>query len=99
MIAMLPVRTPNQFCVHKADGIHRKLKQSKHGLYYLDTAKTENHTILAANTVESNKSNYAERDCSWAKLACKIQVLVGRPKLKAFIRFIDGNSLPNCPIN
>jgi hypothetical protein len=42
---------PNQFCVHKQDGTQQKFQQSKRGLYYLDTAATENHTVLTVNTV------------------------------------------------
>jgi hypothetical protein len=90
---------PNQFCVHKPDGSQRKFQQSKRGLYYLDTATTKNHTVLTVNTVESNKSNHTERDYSCAKLAQKIQTLICRPELKDFIRYLDGHSLPNCPIN
>jgi hypothetical protein len=43
--------SPNAFCVHKPDGGTRRFKQSRRGLYYLDTAKTENHTLLAVSTV------------------------------------------------
>ena len=42
---------PNEFCVHKEDGGVRRFQQSRRGLYYLDTAKTENHTVLAVSTV------------------------------------------------
>jgi hypothetical protein len=91
--------SPNQLCVHKADGQQRKFNQSQRGLFYLYTAKTENYTVLAVNTVEHNKFNYAVRDYNRAKLARKIQVLVGRPELKDFLRYLDGNSFPNCPIN
>jgi hypothetical protein len=38
------------------------------------------------------------RDYSRAVLARKIQVLIGRPELKDFIRYIEGRSLTNCPI-
>jgi hypothetical protein len=89
---------PNQFCVHKEDGKICKFQQSPRGLYYLDTAKTANHTVLAITTVETNKSKYTDRDYSRAQLACKIQILVGRPKLKDFLRYLDSNSIPNCPI-
>jgi hypothetical protein len=58
---------PNQFCVHKADGGIRKFQQSRRGLYYLDTATTKNHTVLAITTVEANKSRYTERDYSRAQ--------------------------------
>jgi hypothetical protein len=54
--------SPNEFCVHKEDGAQRKFKQSRRGLYYLDTADPEHHTVLAVTTVESNKSKYANRD-------------------------------------
>jgi hypothetical protein len=63
---------PNQFCVHKADGGIRKFQQSRRGLYYLDTATTGNHTVLAITTVEANKSRYTKRDYSRAQLARKI---------------------------
>jgi hypothetical protein len=76
---------PNQFCVHKEDGEIRKFQQSP-------------HTVLAISTVETNKSKYTDRDYSRAQLARKIQVLVGRPKLKDFLRYLDSNSIPNCPI-
>jgi hypothetical protein len=88
---------PNQFCVHKDDGTIRKFLQSKRGLYYLDTATTENHTVLVT-TVEENKSKYTNRDYSRAKLARQIQILVGRPELKDFLRYLENNALPNSPV-
>jgi hypothetical protein len=91
--------SPNQFCVHKPDGSQHKFQQPKRGLCYLDTVTPENHTVLTVNTVESNKSNHTKRDYSRAKLACKVQTLVGRPELKDFIRYLDGHSLTNCPIH
>jgi hypothetical protein len=90
--------SPNQLCVHKENGDQRRFKQSRRGLYYLDTASSENPTVLAVSTVENNKSKYANRNCTRATLACKIQILVGRPELKDFLRYIEGNSLPNCLI-
>jgi hypothetical protein len=89
---------PNEFCVHKENSDQRKFKQPQQGLYYLDTAEPENHTVLTVSTVETNKSKYADRDYTRAKLARKTQILVGRPELKDFICFIESNSLPNCPI-
>jgi hypothetical protein len=89
----------NQFCVHKDDGGIQKFQQSRRGLYYLDTATTENRTVLAITTLEANKSKYTKRDYSRAKLARKIQTLVGQPKLADFIRYLDGNSIPKCPVH
>jgi hypothetical protein len=79
--------SPNQFCVHKEDGTQRKFQHSKRGLYYHDTAATENHAVLAVNTAEYNKSKYTVRDYSRAVLARKLQILVGRPKLKDFLEY------------
>jgi hypothetical protein len=90
--------SPNQFCVHKEDGQQREFKQSKRGLFYLDTAQMEEHAVLAVSTIENNKSNYAVRDYSCAKLARKIQILVGCSELKDFICYLDGNYLPNYPV-
>jgi hypothetical protein len=78
-------KNANQLCVCKEDGSLRIFQQSRRGLYYLHTAKTENHTVLAVTTVEANKSTYTNRDYSRALLARKIQVLVGRPELKDFL--------------
>lgn len=61
-------------------------------------ATTANHTVLAITAVESNKSRYTYSDYVRAKLARKIQVLIGRPELKDFLCYIDGKHLPNCPI-
>jgi hypothetical protein len=75
----------NQFVIQKEGSGKRKFQQSKRGFYYLDTAAIKNHTIIAVNTVESNKSKHTERDYSRAKVARKIQVLAGRPKLKKLV--------------
>jgi hypothetical protein len=89
---------PNAFCVHKKDGTIRKFQQSRRGLCCLDTAAQNNHTVLATAAAEANKSKHTDRDCSRAQLARKIQNLVGRPELKDFLRYLDSNSLPNCPM-
>jgi hypothetical protein len=90
-------KNPNAFCVHKENGIIRKFQQSKRGLFYLDTADMKDHVVLVT-TVANNKSNYTDRDYTHAKLARKVQILVGRPELKDFLRDIDGNNIKNCPI-
>ena len=63
-----------------------------------DSSIPKQHASFQVCTIESNKSNYAERDYSRAVIARKIQVLVGRPELKDFIRYIETRSLVNCPI-
>jgi hypothetical protein len=90
-------KNPNTFCVHKENGVIRKFQQSKRGLFYLDTADMKDHVVLVT-TVDDNKSNYTDRDYTRAKLARKAQILVGRPELNAFLRYLDGNNIKNCPI-
>jgi hypothetical protein len=57
----------------------------------------KDHVVLVT-TVADNKSNYTNRDYTRAKLARKVQILVGCPKLKDFLRDIDADSIKNFPI-
>jgi hypothetical protein len=88
---------PNAFCVHNENGVIRKFQQSKRGLFYINTADMKDHVVLVT-TVANNKSNYTDRDYTRTKLARQAQVLVGRPELNDFVRYIDGNNIKNCPI-
>jgi hypothetical protein len=69
----------NQFEVHKYNGTTRYFKQSRRGLYYLETSTTS--TVLV-NTIADNKSRYTNRNYSHATRTRKIQNIVGRPKYK-----------------
>jgi hypothetical protein len=51
------------------------------------------------NTVANNQSSYTKRDFSRAELARKIQKMMGCPSTCDFLRYVDNNLLPNCPIN
>ena len=55
--------------------------------------------MVLRSTIEKNKSNYTSRDYNQAKLARKLQVLIGRPEIKDFIRYLDNSNIPNCPIS
>jgi hypothetical protein len=88
----------NEFLVHKDDGAVKVFKESEKGLYYLDTSPTARHVALVT-TVEKNKSKFTNRDYVRAKLARKIQVLIGRPELTDFVSYLDESMIPNCPID
>jgi hypothetical protein len=90
----------NAFHLHKNDGTVRVFKQSPKGLYYMDTKDTkDNHDeIIMVNTVEDNSTKYSQRDYSKAKMARKIQHIIGRPSTKTFLSIVDRNLLPNCPV-
>ena len=76
----------------------RLFKQSNRGLYYLDTAKADNH-IMLVSTIEQNKSKYSSNDYKCALLARKVQILLGRPTLKDLLWYIDNNLMKNCPVD
>ena len=100
----------NEFVVHKGAGSTRRFKQSERGLYYMDVSEVldanEQGTTTDANKAEAvlvnmvdyNKSKYSRRDYEKAVLARKIQKTLFRPSTADFIRIVEKNQLPNCPI-
>ncbi len=87
----------NRFIVKKQGGGTRVFEESGRGLYYLDTVDATNNTVLV-NTVASNKANYTNRAYARATLVRNIQKMIGRPSTKDFIKIIEMNLLPNCPV-
>jgi hypothetical protein len=85
----------NQFIVTKPDGAVRVFKQSERGLYFMDASAS---SVALINTVADNKSSYTNRDYSRAVLARRIQKMIGRPSVRTFMKIIENNLLPNCPI-
>ena len=92
----------NEFIVHKPDGSTRNFKESSRGLYYHDTSTmvtgiAEAGTVLIT-TVADNASNYTPADYSRALLARKTQQIIGRPSVRDYIRYVENNLIPNCPV-
>ena len=50
------------------------------------------------NTIEDNKHHYHPRDMKCAEQARQLQKIIGRPSLAQFIRIVENNLLPNCPV-
>ncbi len=50
------------------------------------------------NTVDANRSNYTLRDYGQAEIACRLQNMIGRPSTKDFVKIVQSDLLPNCPI-
>ena len=71
-------------------------RPSKKGLYYSDVA----HDIgaILVHTVDGNQSKYSVRKYSNAKKACALQDVLGRPSTRVFIKYVEGNMIPNCNI-
>ena len=92
----------NEFIVHKPDGSTRNFKESSHGLYYHDTstvvtgvAKTG---MVLVTTVADNASIYTHANYSRALLAHKTHQIIGQPSIRDYIRYVENNLIPNCPV-
>lgn len=90
-----------QFVVYKPDGTKRIFTKSSSGLFYLDTKKTHHHneTTCFINTVEDIRSKFTNREYDAALLARKVQNLIGRPSMRAYIDIVRRKLLKNCPVN
>ena len=86
------------FNIHKPDGTIRQFAEAPNGLHYYDTAAEYNGIVLVS-TVDRNKKSFTNRDYQRAVLAWKIQRIINLPELDDYIRYLDHNHLPNCPIN
>ena len=95
-----------QIIVTKPCGKEFVIKESNGGLHYLDTTCPEQgqghgheqQHVFMVNTVKDNRKNFTNNDYLGAVRARELQVTVGRPSDKDFIRILKECSLPNCPV-
>ena len=66
------------FVVHKSDTTKQLFRESKEGLFYLDTQVNLNSTALVT-TVEGMESLYSTQDVCNAKATWKLQCIIGCP--------------------
>ena len=99
-------RQEQAFIVEKPDGTERRFIKTESGLYSLDmaasvgqrqTSPSEQGMALVV-TVEDNRSKYPIHDYRKAMLAHKLQKLIGYPSTCDFLKIIDQNLIPNCPV-
>jgi hypothetical protein len=83
------------FIVEKPDGTERRFVKTDAGLYCFDTAE---HGTVLVNTVDDNKFRYPACAYRQALLACKLQTMIGYPSTRDFMKLVDNNLIPNCPI-
>jgi hypothetical protein len=90
----------DSFIVHKPDGATRVFKESERGLYYLEVPVRPNgkHGTALVTTVKENKSKYTDRDYSKTVQARRIQRTIGRPSVREYVKIVEQNLLPNCPV-
>ena len=95
-----------QFVVTKPCGKEFVFKESNGGLHYLDTTCPEQgqgprhgqQHVFTVNIVKDNRKNFTNNDYLRAVRARELQVTVGRPSDRDFIRILKECSLPNCPV-
>ena len=58
----------------------------------------EDTAVAMVTTVDDIKSNYTNADYLRAVKAREIQISIGRPSTKDYIRIVTKNLLPNCPV-
>ena len=63
-----------------------------------EKAGNEEEGVTLVITVADNRTKYTNRAYSRAALARKIQKMIGRPSTSDFIKIVEGNLLPNCPV-
>ena len=84
----------SHFLVTKPDGEVFKFIESNDELYYVDTAGHEKGFTLV-NTVDNNISKYTSKEYLRAKSARELQIMIGRPSTRDFIKIVSSNQLPN----
>ncbi|MDG7001628.1 MAG: hypothetical protein JRN15_21225, partial [Nitrososphaerota archaeon] len=53
---------------------------------------------MLVNTVADNRSKYSNQDYLRAVKARELQVKIGRPSIREFIKIVNDNLLPDCPV-
>jgi len=57
-----------------------------------------NNDTVHVTTVENEINKYTVREYSYAKKACDLQNIIGRPSTQDPIKYIENNMIPNCPM-
>ena len=84
------------FLVFKADSTARSFRPSKKGLFFSDVKSDIALTFI--NTVDNSKTKYTIKEYSDAIHAWSLRNIIYRPNMKDFIKYMERNMIPNCPI-
>jgi len=84
------------FVMHKVDGTCRVFTPSTKGLFFSDVKGDTAHVSI--NTVENSKSKYTVKQYSDAHKARLMFDIIGRPSMTDYIKYVENDLIPNCPI-
>ena len=85
----------------KPDGTVFWFEESPDGLHYFDMARdsqTCEGATMMLSTVSENKDSYTQNNYLCAVRARQLQISLGWPSTKDFVRIITANSILNCPV-
>jgi len=66
-------------------------------LFFSDVKNEVAHAFI--NTVENNKTKYTVKAYSDAVRARSLQNIIGRPRTQDYIKYVERNMIPNCPVS
>ena len=78
--------------------------EGKLGLYYFDTTKPDKHIRRSVNaysflsTVSENKSHFTSNQIKGATMARQLQEYIGWPSVNNLKKYINSNTIRNCPV-
>jgi hypothetical protein len=81
--------------VTRTDGSVRDFRPSVSGLHHCDTGEFE--TVLV--NMAEKQGRYTARAYKMAKLAQRIQDVIGRPSTRDYIKIVEGGMLQHCPVS
>ena len=90
------MQTQTTSLVHKADGISCAFTPSKMRRFYSDVKGNTAHVLI--NTLNKNKSKYTVKQYSDSNKAWLIQNIIGHPITDDYIKYVQSDLIPNCPI-
>ena len=70
-------------------------------MYYFDLNNSNNRTLTEyslLNTVSALEKQYSKKQVTKAKLTRNIQIRIGRPSERRFLKILDNNELMKCPV-
>jgi hypothetical protein len=86
----------NMFIVAKPNGSTHQYLQFPRGRQCFD--KSTSNQVTLVNMVAENSANFTNQDYGHAEKARQIQKLIGHPSTQRFLKYVDNNLLPTCPI-
>ena len=84
------------FVVHETDSTSQVFMPSSKGIFF--SYVKGNIAQVLMNTVDKNINKYTAKQYSDARKARLIQDIIGRPNMNDYVKNVEKDLIPNCPI-